>query len=199
MASGKYLYRVDSDFVLEPDVVKQAVEACEQSADAVLIHNTSDPRISFWAKVRKLERDCYVDEDWHVAIRFMRREDFNEVGGFLVGLVAAEDYDLHNRLRKVVTKIGRISAKEVHIGEPLTLKEVVLKHVYYGRLVKNFIDANPRVGWRQISPVRMAYFRHWRDFGSDPKVTLGFVIYQYVRYAAATVGYVANRLGDNVG
>ncbi len=59
-AKGKYIYRVDSDFVLEQDVVKEAVERCEVSGyDAIIVHNTSDSSVSFWAHVRKMERDSY--------------------------------------------------------------------------------------------------------------------------------------------
>lgn len=73
-ASGKYVYRVDSDFVLEPTVVEEAVDACENLGyDAIAVHNTSDATISFWAKVRKMERDCYREDDLNVAARFWKK------------------------------------------------------------------------------------------------------------------------------
>jgi glycosyltransferase involved in cell wall biosynthesis len=191
-ARGKYLYRIDQDFILEPSVVKEAVDACEQEhCDAILIHNTSDPTISFWSRVRKLERDCYVDSDLHVATRFFTREAFAKVGGFDEKLIAAEDYDLHNRLKRAGVRIGRIRAQELHVGEPRRLKDVVRKHIYYGTVLKEFLDRNPKRGWKQIAPLRMAYVRHWKDFLADPKVTLGFFLYQYVRYASASLGYLA--------
>ena len=89
-AKGKYVYRVDSDFVLETSVVEEAVATCEeQGYDAVAVHNTSDPTVSFWSKVRKLERDCYKDDEFNVGARFLKREVFEAVGGFDEILVAA--------------------------------------------------------------------------------------------------------------
>jgi glycosyltransferase involved in cell wall biosynthesis len=190
-AMGKYVYEVGSDFYLEPTVVEEAAGACVRGATAVLIHNTSDPTISFWARVRKLERDCYKDDEWHVAIRFMLKADFERVGGELENLVAAEDYDLHNRLLRLGVRVSRIRAQEVHLGEPKKLAEVVRKHIYYGEKIGEFIRENPKTYWLQIAPIRLSYFHHWRDFTKDPRVTLGFFLYQYVRYASAFVGYLA--------
>ena len=53
----KYIYRVDSDFLLDVSIISECVEKCEEEGhDAIAVHNTSDP--NFWSKVRNLERDC---------------------------------------------------------------------------------------------------------------------------------------------
>ncbi|MEP0824496.1 MAG: glycosyltransferase, partial [Nitrososphaera sp.] len=123
-AIGKYIYEVGSDFVLDPTVIEEAVWKCEiENYDALAIHNTSDSSISFWAKVRKFERDMYRDDSLNVAVRFIRRDVFEKVGYFDESMVAAEDYDLHNRIVAGGFKIGTIAAKEVHIGEPRTIGE----------------------------------------------------------------------------
>lgn len=187
LAKGKYVYRVDSDFILEPAVVEEAVKKCEAGMHAVLIHNTSDPTISIWSRARKLERDCYRDQDVHVAIRFMLKSDFEAVGGFQ-DYSRLEDYDLHNRLVKLGIRVGRIEPQEVHIGEPKHLSDVVRKHVFYGENVRAFIRLNPSLAWRQITPFRVAFLRHWRDFLKDPVATSAFFIYEFVRYASAVAG-----------
>lgn len=70
-AKGKYIYRVDSDFIIDPDVVRQCVENCERNhLDGVAVHNTSAEGLGFWAEVRKLERDTYIDDALIVAVRF---------------------------------------------------------------------------------------------------------------------------------
>ncbi len=194
-ARGDYLYFVDSDFILEPRVVEEAVSKCElEGYDAVLIHNTSDPTISFWARVRKFERDFYIGDRLNVAVRFMRREVFFSVGGFDESLVAGEDYDLHNRIVEAGYRIGEILSREVHIGEPRTLLDVAKKHFYYGRTIGRFIAKNGRRGVAQISPVRPSYLRNWRRFLEDPVITIGFVVYQTVRYASAAAGLLGGRI-----
>jgi glycosyltransferase involved in cell wall biosynthesis len=192
-ATGKYLYEVGSDFILEPNVIEEAVEKCEKEGyDAIVIHNTSDPTISFWSRVRKLERDCYRDDELNVAARFFRKGVFEAVGGFNESLIAAEDYDLHNRLLEKGFKIGRIQAQEIHIGEPKSLREVVKKHYYYGKTIREFIKANPQKGLKQLTPIRPAFIKHWKEFARHPILALGFAIYQAVRYFSAGLGYLAN-------
>ena len=195
MSSGDYVYRVDSDFVLEPRVVEEAVRACElDNYDMVAVHNTSHPGISFWSRVRKLERDCYRDDTMNIAARFFKRSAFERVGGFDEDLIASEDYDLHRRLVGEGFRFGRIGAQEVHIGEPRSLKEVVLKHVYYGKKIRDFLRKYPHEPFSQLSPVRMAYLRHWRDFLNDPRLLVGFFVYQIVRYTSALFGYILSRM-----
>jgi len=191
-ARGKYVYRVDSDFVLEPTVIEEAVVKCEvEGFDAVCVHNMSDPTVSFWAKVRKLERDCYADDELNVAARFFRKEVFEAVGGFDENLVAGEDYDFHNRLLESGFRIGRIKAREIHIGEPKTLLEIAKKYYYYGKTLRNFLKKNKGRGMRQLSPVRPSFIRSRRKFAKHPLLTLGFIVYQIVRYFAAGLGFIA--------
>lgn len=190
-ACGEYVYRVDSDFVLEPNVVEEAVFKCVVGGfDAVCVHNTSDPSVSFWARVRKLERDCYAGDELNVAARFFRKKVFEKVGGFDERLVAAEDYDFHNRLLRHGFKIGYIKSKEIHIGEPRSFLEIARKHYYYGKTLKRFLDANLERGIKQISPMRPAFIRNWKNFAKHPTLTMGFVVYQIVRYIAAGLGFL---------
>jgi glycosyltransferase involved in cell wall biosynthesis len=193
MAKGKYIYRIDSDFLLDPSTVQEAVDRCEQDGyKVVAIHNTSDPTVSFWSAVRKLERDCYVDDSVNIAARFFEADVFRSSGGFDERLIASEDYALHNKVVSLGYKVGRIKAKETHIGEPKTLREVVVKNIFYGRSIMNFVKLSPGVSARQLSPFRVAYARHWRDFARQPKLALGFLLYQYVRYASAIAGVLAS-------
>lgn len=189
-AVGDYVYEVGSDFVLEPSVLEEAVKKCElEGFDALAIHNTSDATVSFWAKVRKFERDMYRDDDLNVAARFIRKELFSKIGYFDETLVAAEDYDLHNRIIAANYRVGKIEAKETHIGEPKTLKEIIRKHYYYGTTLPAFLAKNRERGMKQLSPLRPAYAKNWKLFLAHPLLSLGFLIYQIVRYSSAAWGY----------
>jgi glycosyltransferase involved in cell wall biosynthesis len=194
-SKGRYIYRIDSDFVLESTVVEEAVNKCEkEDYDAIAIHNTSDPTISFWSKVRKFERDCYKYDELNIAARFFRKDVFDSIGGFDESLVSGEDYDFHNRLLKKKFKVGRINAQETHIGEPKSLWEVAKKHYYYGKTLVKFIGKKEYRGIKQLSPVRPAFIKNWKKFIKYPILTLGFIIYQFVRYASAGLGYLVESL-----
>jgi glycosyltransferase involved in cell wall biosynthesis len=191
-AKGKYVYRVDSDFELEPDVVKEAVEKSESLGyDGVLIHNTSDPTISFWAKVRKMERDSYRQDEIHVATRFCKKKVFGSLCGFDDSLVAGDDYDFQNRLVEGGYKIGRIKAQETHIGEPRNITEVVRKHYYYGKNIRPFIQKNPKKALTQLGPARPSVAARLLTFSNKPVLIAGFLLYQFIRYFAATAGLIS--------
>jgi glycosyltransferase involved in cell wall biosynthesis len=195
MASGKYIYRVDSDFVLEPDVIGAAVYEAEiNDYGAIIIHNTSDPTVSFWAKVRKFERDMYDlgSDELKIAVRFVRKDAFLSVGGFDTRMISGEDYDLHNRIIKRYD-IGRINAKEVHLGEYKSLGEVARVNYFYGKNTGFFLRIHKSRGLRQVNPFRKVYLKNYKEFLSHPVLGAGFVVYQIVKYSSATVGLLVGR------
>ena len=190
-SSGKYIYRVDSDFVLDECVVEDSVRKCENEYfDAVCVQNFSDPNVSFWSKVRKLERDCYADEQLNIAASFLRRDVFEAINGFDEELVAGDDYDLHNRIIKGGYKITRIEAVELHLGEPRSLQDIARKHYYYGKTLVNFVKKNRGTASNQLSPLRPGFAKNWKKFLKQPDVTVGFFIYQFVRSFSAGVGFL---------
>lgn len=196
LVSGKYYYRIDSDVVLPPMLVDEAVRAAEaHDLDAILIHNSSDPAASLWARVRKFERDMYRGDDVNVAARFVRTELLRQIGGHDEGLAGPEDYDLHRRLVHAGARIGRIESIETHLGEPRTLADVWHKHVYYGRAAGPYIRKHGWFAVRQLSPIRPAFARNWRGFLHNPRTALAFVVYQGVKYAAGAVGLLSGIKG----
>jgi len=193
-SSGKYIYRVDSDFVLEPQTISEAVNSAESNNyAAIIIHNTSDPTVSFWAKVRKFERDMYDSDNLNIAVRFIRKDAFLSVGGFDVRLVYGEDYDLHNRIIEKY-EIGKINAKEVHLGEYKSIKEIAKVNYYYGKSAALFLKKNRSRGLQQISPIRKVYLRHYKEFLGHPYLAAGFIVYQVVRYTSGFFGLLANKI-----
>jgi glycosyltransferase involved in cell wall biosynthesis len=193
-AKGKYVYRIDSDFVLEQAVVKEAVESSEkQGYDGIMVYNASDPTVSFWARVRKMERDCYINDEINVAARFWKKEVFESVGGFDVALIAGDDYDLQNRLVESGCKIGRIKAQETHIGEPRSMAEIFRKHYYYGQSISFFIRKNQQRALMQLNPLRLSLIKGLSRSAKQPTLIVGFLVYQFLRYSAASVGMLAAR------
>jgi len=185
---GEFVYRVDADFLLDPEVVGAAVAACDAGADAVQVHNDSDPAAGFWAKVRNFERRMYLYDTVHVGARFFRRSAFDAVGGFDEALIAGEDYDIHNRLLRAGFRIGMIAPSERHLGEPRSLREIASKSFFYGRTMRRFLERNGGRGVVQMNPLRATYVRHWRNFVEQPSLAAAFVLMQAVKYACGTAG-----------
>jgi glycosyltransferase involved in cell wall biosynthesis len=190
-ARGDYLYRIDGDFILDPNVVGEAVRLCEREGyDAIAVHNDSDPRASFWAKVRNFERSMYKYDPTIVGARFFSKRAFESVGGFDEELIAGEDYDIHNRLLAAGYRIGTIAPAETHLGEPASLAQFAAKCYFYGQSIGAFMRKSGSRGLRQVSPVRTAFFRHWKDFAEHPILGLGLVVMQLVKYTCGGAGFL---------
>jgi glycosyltransferase involved in cell wall biosynthesis len=193
-ASGKYVYRVDSDFILDGNLIKQAVTVSElNNYAAILIHNTSDPTVSYWSKVRKFERDMYISDETNVAVRFIRRDVFISLGGLDPRLLIGEDYDLHNRIIRTY-KIGRITSKEIHLGEYKTLWDIAQLHYIYGKTVYSFVKKNKIRGMKQMNPFRKAFIKNYKEFFKHPYLATGFIVYQIVKFSSGGLGLLVHML-----
>jgi len=193
MAKGKYIYRIEHDVILDPTIVEEAAAKCEDEGyDAISIFYSPDPTISFWAKVRKLEKDCYKDELLYTGARFFRKDVFEAIGGFRENIVADECYELNSRLRKTAFKIGKIKSQELHIGEPNTLMDVARKQFYYGLTFKEFLKLDPLANAFQLNPARLPLIRNWKKFAKHPVLMLGFIVYDCVQYVSALAGLIVS-------
>lgn len=189
-AAGKYIYRVDSDFVLEPKVIEQCVEKCEKERiDGIAVHNTSAENLGFWPDVRKFERNTYLDDNLIVAVRFFTKKSWEKIGGFDETLYGPEDYDFHNRFVKSGFKWGRIQAIERHLGEPKNIKDIWQKHFWYGKQMLFYFRKHPKTATAQFSPVRLSYIRHFRTLILHPVLTFGLIIMTTVKFTAGGLGF----------
>lgn len=194
-AKGKYIYRIDSDFWLEPEVIEQCVKKCEEEGfDGIAVHNASDDSLGFWSQVRKLERDCYIDDKQIVAVRFVKRAAFNSLGGFDERMYAGEDYDLHNRFVAAGFKWGRVGAKEVHLGEVTSLWAFAKHNYRYGKNLIFYMNKYQEIGMHQMIPIRPAFLRHWKELVRHPILTAGLLIMNIVKFSAGGLGFVLAKL-----
>lgn len=195
-ATGEWVYFVGADFELDRNLIKEAVtRADEADADAVLVHNHSDATVSRWARVRAFERAMYKGDDLNVASRFIRRDRFLGIGGFDETLIAGDDYDLQARLTADGAKFVHIDATELHLGEPKTLREVIRKHYFYGSDLKKYVAKYGRSTVKQLSPIRPAFLKSWRQFVRHPRTAALFFVYQVAKYAAGGAGWVMGGRG----
>jgi len=194
-AKGKYIYRIDSDFLLDKDIVEQCVARCEHFGfDGVAPHNTSDDSLGYWSQVRKLERDCYIDDTLIVGLRFMKKKIFIALGGFDERMYAGEDYDLHNRFIQAGYSWTRVKAKEVHLGEVTSIFDFIKKSYYYGRNLTVYMDKYPKRGGSQMIPLRLAYLRHIDKLVRKPFITLGLILMTFLKFGAGGIGFILDKV-----
>ncbi len=189
LAIGEIIYFIDDDFILDPEVLSSGEAMIRSgSANMIAVHNSSDPSVSIWSKVRNFERGMYKGDTGNISCRFTTKEIFAKVGGFNESLVSAEDYDIHNRMLENGGVIGFIDPEEMHVGEPRTMWEILKKHYFYGQTMAEFINSKGNLSSQNASPIRSSYFKHWREFVKHPILAILFVYYQIARFTAGAIG-----------
>ena len=207
-ARGKYVYRVDSDVILDKNLIEEAVHKCEiEGFDGVCVFWLPEDNISFWSKIRKIEKSEYIKHPEFVGsikyskpvlgARFLRKDVVLSLGMMDEDVpLAGEDYAFYIKLAESPYKIGVISSTERHIGEPKTLQEIAAKNFRYGCSMRSILDntssqkrSNRRIFWGLLPFGRKYYleaFRKALDMGF--KYMLGFVVYELTVYIFSLLG-----------
>lgn len=194
-AHGNYIYKIDSDFVLEPTVVQECIDMINTGCDAVVVHNSPDVRVSWVAKIRKFEVDMYKYDLDHSSARFVSKELYQKIGGFDSRVTAGEDYDFQNKLNRLGAKTGFIDAEALHLGEPKSMRKHLKKYYDYG---KDFINyqkvATKEESGTQLGFVRRVYVKNWRKFLGRPLMGTTFIAYHTAKYGAGGLGLMAGKI-----
>jgi glycosyltransferase involved in cell wall biosynthesis len=194
---GTYVYRVDSDFELDPRVVEQCVRCAEDGFDAVVVHNSPDATCGRLARIRKFEVDMYKYDLGHSAARFLTRDAFDQIGGYDESITAGEDYDFQNRLNAHGFRTGFVEAEAVHLDEPTSLLPHLRKYYAYGQDFVHFSNKHGRTS--QVGFIRGSYFRNWRTFTAHPATASQFLAYHLLKFTAGGMGYAVGTLKKRSG
>lgn len=128
---------IDSDMVVSPTVVAEAVAALKAGAVSIVVPEQTEGE-GFWADVSAYERSFYEGSDSIEAPRFFLREVFDEVGGFDEEMTGAEDWDLGLRTSEMGPRM-RIDASIVHHEGHVRYFNICLKKAYYAPGVALYI------------------------------------------------------------
>jgi glycosyltransferase involved in cell wall biosynthesis len=189
-ARGNYFYFVDSDFVLEKNVIKECIEKISVGFDAIVVHNSPDTKVSWIAKIRKFEVDMYKYDLTHSAARFFKKSIFLKIGGYSEIITAGEDYDIQNKLNRNKFKTGFIEEEAIHLGEPTSLLKHMLKYYKYGKDFVNYQRENKKESREQLTILRGVYFKNWKNFVYHPFLGAGFFFYTLIKFIFTGAGYL---------
>lgn len=184
-AAGQFLFFVDADMEVERKVVEQGVRLFEKepTTKAIIVPEVSIEE-NYWAHVRTLERSCYLGEPEIEAARIFEKKAFFETGGFDKNLIAAEDWDLNARVKKI-GKIGRIEGKIIHHEGKLSLLSHLRKKYYYSQNIHLYAQKHPERFRSQSGTFRISLFvRNWKKLIASPIYALGVLILKSLEYFA---------------
>lgn len=152
LATGDVVVYIDSDMVLEPGVAADiaATFATQPDVGALVIPELAFGE-RFFADCRSLEKRLYLGDERVEAVRAIRREAVELVGGWDETLTAGEDWDLSDRLRAAGIGFGRIEARIWHDEGQIRLRETFAKKRYYGRWVGVYLARHGHEGNRKLA------------------------------------------------
>lgn len=182
-AKGKVLFFVDADMEVDKKVISQAINLLEKdsSIKAILVPEISVGE-NYWARVRALERSCYLGEPTIEAARIFDKKTFLKIGGFDENLIAAEDWDITNRIKKL-GKIGRVKAGIIHHEGKLSLIAHLKKKYYYAKHIKFYTQKHPEMFKVQSKMGRIRIFaKNWKKLIADPIHALGVFVLKFLEY-----------------
>jgi glycosyltransferase involved in cell wall biosynthesis len=188
-ANGEYLYFVDSDFILDPNVISSCLEAIED-ADGVVIRNQDITKSSKVSQLIASRRRIMSYDPLNVAIRFVRKEAFDRLGGFDSDLIAGEDLDLHRRFLLSGFKMEYSQAREWHLGSPAKWKDFLNGNLYYSPNVVRSTSKSPLLSLKRINPLRTV--SAWKKSDNRSSDLLLVVFFGFFSIVTLLIGVLLN-------
>lgn len=192
-AKGQYLLFLDADMEIENEVLSECLKLADQGATAVILTEKSVGQ-TFWNKCRALEKSCYWGDNLIEAARFFDRRLFLELGGYDEELIASEDWDLTQRIRKLGLKIDRTKKFVLHHEKETNPYTAAKKKYYYGLNLSRYLAKHPRHAWKQYQPFRNAFWRNASTLAKHPIETFGLVILKTSEYLGGAFGLFLSKL-----
>jgi glycosyltransferase involved in cell wall biosynthesis len=193
-ANGQYLLYLDADMILGPNVIEECLEKCERDRINALYIPERIIGEGFWIKVRDFERSFYTGTVVD-AVRFIRKDSFEKVGGFDESLVGPEDWDFDRRIRKI-GRTGIIKTTLYHNEGRFSMKNYLKKKNYYVNGIKNYIgkwgpndsETTKQIGaWYRLIGIFVEKGK-WKKLIRHPL----FVIAMYSLRLRVALGYLQN-------
>jgi len=149
LANGDYILFVDSDMILQPNVVRECLDACVKGATGVIIPEASIGK-GVWVRIRDFERSLYQGTRIESA-RFFVRKHVLEVGGFDEDIIMYEESTLPQKLERSRYKVNaRTKSFILHNEEGFEIMKWLRKKQYYSDTLKIYAERYPEYAREQL-------------------------------------------------
>ena len=192
MASGEFLFFVDSDMVIPSRLIESCVMKCEEdNADAVVVPEVSFGE-GFWSKCKKLERLCYLHVPAIEAPRFVRSDSYRKVGGWTDTAGAFDDWAFFGRLVRQRSRISRCDTNLWHSEGKLTMTRLFRKKYNMGKTLdeKGLVAGGTASMMIQLSPLRYLLLLRTLKLARRPSTVLGVFLMKIVEGLGLMLGRI---------
>ena len=175
-SKGKYIFYIDADYELTPDVVSECIEkTIKERSLAVITPKAEAPRSNFWSKCRSLERELFWGHPYAESPDFIEKSTFDSVGGFDENLDPLDDWYLQLSLKRRGVTFSRIDSL-IYVRESLNFKELIARKYQRGRLIPSFLDRFPNTQQTKLSAKLRLLWSGRKKILSQPHLALGLTV-----------------------
>ncbi len=197
-AKGAYLLFLDADMELSKEVLKECIQACQDSDIGGVAIPEQSKAVYFWEKVKAFERSFYNEKGDPItdAARFFKKEVFQKAGGYDETMTGPEDWDLPETIIKLGFKINRIEAHIYHrerVPSPWILAK---KKFYYALSAYKYLEKHdiPVVSAKTVYFLRPVFYKNWKKLVSHPLLSLAMCIMLSAELIGGGLGYLIGRI-----
>lgn len=197
-SSGKFLFFLDADMELTPEVIADCVQKIYlEKADGIVVPEESK-WTNFWGGVKAFERSFYSEKGDPVtdAARFFSKKVFNAVGGYDETITGPEDWDLPDRVREAGYKIGRSTERIYHHEQNISLAYLFKKKFYYGLNAHKYLTKHniPVISAKTVYFLRPLFYKNWKKLLLRPVLTLAMIWMLFIETLGGGLGYFIGRM-----
>lgn len=197
-AKGDYLFFLDADMELTPNVLDDCVRKIEEQKVTGIVVPEQSKWVNFWGKVKAFERSFYSERGDSVtdAARFFSKEIFNKVGGYDESITGPEDWDLPDRIRESGYKIGRSMKIIFHHEKNTSLIYLFKKKYYYGLNAHKYLSKHqiPVISPKTVYFLRPLFYKNWMKLIRHPLLSIAMIYMLMVELIGGGLGYMIGRI-----
>jgi glycosyltransferase involved in cell wall biosynthesis len=186
-SNGQFLLFVDSDMILEQNVVEECVRLSSNDEEIIgIIIPERSVGSGFWVRVRDFERSFYAGTDIESA-RFFIKKYVTLVEGYDETIIGHEDSTLPNKLRDNGFNVkGRISSYILHCEEGINFIERLHKARRYSLTRKLYYKKYRKYAKKQDNILRRLdlFFTNgnWKILLRHPVLSVGMLTLKTLEY-----------------
>jgi glycosyltransferase involved in cell wall biosynthesis len=208
-STGKYLLFLDSDQLLSPFALEECVEKCEKEKACMVTIPEKFIGKSFWGLCSAVWKNCYEkigqiysecgDENTiRGEPRFFTKKELTQVGLFNSALFWGEDYDLHEKLRRMNIKEVICKSKIYH-NEPDSLKKILSKNFLYGKSLPIFFKSTRKSMLAALAKQAFFTFKYvLTTFRKRPAIVAGCAFLLFLKSCFLITGLFTGYITENL-
>ena len=195
-ASGDYLVFLDADMEVTEDLFQEIIKLTESakanSKKLSFIIPERIPGDKIYTRARDIEKQVYIGNRKISASRIFPRDWFEQSGGFDIGMISGEDWELDRRFLREGGQNEFTQNHLLHHEEGLDLIKSVSKKIYYAKNIKNY-----KIGIQtEVNPLYriLILFSKPALIFKQPLAFCYLIVLKLSEFGAGFAAYVLNRL-----